>query len=514
MIWVFDLPVVRGTNRKNVPGSFTFLGTKHKAIHPIKKLPQVRERLYCSPVGHLWPNRYRPTRTNKMNQQMVPTEKFSPWSFCQSDRSRFINRLTGTCFVAVTWASFLSLVLMGLSSSGAPTIWTGAQMTFTKTALADPTQAVNQDRLTPNVWITRGNSQGLYNAKTETSFSHSSSPADTEWANGTTANYSSLSYSDWNTWAKGVNASPPSTVGVNAVLHLKSEDIYIDIKFTSWGSSLGGGGAFSYVRSTPATGNTPPSVSITNPTSGATFIAPANVTIQASASDSDGTVTNVQFFDGATSLGSVTSSPHQVVVGLAVGSHSLTAVASDNLGATTTSSPPVTVTVNTNAFPQVAITNPTNGAVLIAPATFTVQATASDDGSISQVQFFNNATPLATDTTFPYEVTITNLAAGAYTLAAVATDNLNATATNTISITVNDPPPPPVQITVNPIFQQGAFGFSFLTQTGFTYVVEFTTNLSPVNWLTLTNFIGDGSVAHVTDSTATNSGRYYRVGAH
>jgi hypothetical protein len=260
----------------------------------------------------------------------------------------------------------------------------------------------------------------LYNAKTESSFAHSLSPAGTQWANGTTANYSSLSYTDWNSWAKGVNASPPSTVGVNAVLHLVSEDIYIDIKFTSWGSGAGGGGAFSYVRSTPGTGNTPPSVSISSPT---------------------------------------------------------------------------------------------NGTVFTAPATFTVQATATDNGSISQVQFFNNSTFLAADTSFPYEVTITNLAAGAYTLAAVATDNLDATATNTINITVNQPPPPPVQITVNPTFQQGAFGFSFLTQTGFTYVVEFTTNLFPVNWLTLTNFIGDGSVAHVTDSAATNSGRYYRVGA-
>jgi hypothetical protein len=300
---------------------------------------------------------------------------------------------------------------------------------------------------------------------------------------------------------------------VNAVVHLKADNIYINIKFLSWDSS-GTGGGFSYTRSTPAVGNTPPSVTITNPASGAIFIAPANVTIQASASDSDGTVTNVQFFDGAASLSNVTSSPYQIVVGLAVGSHTLSAVATDNLGATTTSTPPVTVTVNTNALPQVEITNPTNGSVLIAPATFTVQASASDDGSIGQVEFFSNGTSLGVDAAFPYEVTITNLGAGAYSLTAVATDNLSARATNTISITVNEPPPPPIQIVVNPTFQPGSFGLSFLTQTGLVYTVEFTTNLNPVNWFTLTNFPGDGSVAHVTDSDATNSGRYYRVGAH
>src|SRR6185436_19788965 len=163
-----------------------------------------------------------------MNQQKLPTEKFLTPCLCQTHR--FLTRLRRRYIVLFQCGGYLSLVLGGLSSSAAPTIWTGPQTTFTKAANADPSQAANQDRLTPNVWITRGDDHGLYNAKTETSFSHFSSPADTEWANGTTANYSSLSYADWNTWAKSVNGSPPSTVGVNAVLHLKSEDIYIDIK--------------------------------------------------------------------------------------------------------------------------------------------------------------------------------------------------------------------------------------------------------------------------------------------
>jgi hypothetical protein len=145
--------------------------------------------------------------------------------------------------------ALLALVLAApLAGRAAATIWNGPVTLFSKAGGADPTQAVNQDRLTPNVWITRGGIQGLYNAKTESVFTQFFSPADTEWANGTTANYAALSYTDWNTWAKGVNPSPPSTVGVNAVLHLISDDIYLDIDFTSWSVS---GGGFAYQRSTP-----------------------------------------------------------------------------------------------------------------------------------------------------------------------------------------------------------------------------------------------------------------------
>src|SRR5262249_24925630 len=98
----------------------------------------------------------------------------------------------------------------------------------------------------------------------------------------------------------------------------------------------------------PPVTNSPPSVAITSPGNGASFIAPATITIQAAASDSDGSVTNVQFFDGATSLGNVSSSPFNLSVSLAVGPHALTAVASDNLGATKGTPLPVTVTVTTN----------------------------------------------------------------------------------------------------------------------------------------------------------------------
>lgn len=92
--------------------------------------------------------------------------------------------------------------------------------------------------------------------------------------------------------------------------------------------------------------NTAPSVSITAPTNGATFLAPATVAIDASASDTDGTVTNVEFFAGTNSLGSDPTGPaYSVSADLFPGPHVLTAVATDDDGLSTTSLP-VSITVS------------------------------------------------------------------------------------------------------------------------------------------------------------------------
>jgi hypothetical protein len=134
------------------------------------------------------------------------------------------------------------MLLFGGVVRGA-TVWTGSPITFTNTGGTD-----TQDHLTNNVWITRAALQGIFNIAQEGSFAHFLSPKDTAWADGTVANYGSLSYTDWDTWAKNIHGGPPSTVGVNAVMHLITDDIYLNVTFTSWGGSAGG---FAYSRSTP-----------------------------------------------------------------------------------------------------------------------------------------------------------------------------------------------------------------------------------------------------------------------
>jgi hypothetical protein len=141
------------------------------------------------------------------------------------------------------------LVCQGVSEcSAVPTIWTGPKITFSKAALADASLPKNQDRLTDNVWLTRGSGEGVYNAKTEASYIRFSSPTDTEWSFGTTAVIGSLTFE---AWRDAVNGSPPTSVGQDMVLHLITDDIFVDIKFLSWGQHPQSGGFFSYERSTP-----------------------------------------------------------------------------------------------------------------------------------------------------------------------------------------------------------------------------------------------------------------------
>lgn len=190
------------------------------------------------------------------------------------------------------------------------------------------------------------------------------------------------------------------------------------------------------------TTNTPPTVSISSPTNGAAFAGPANITINASASDtSPGTVSKVEFFNGATKLGEDLTSPYSFTwTNVAAGTYSLTAKATDNENATTTSST-VSITVNqANTPPTVSISSPSNGATFTAPASITINANAADTspGTVSKVEFFNGATKLGEDLTSPYTFTWTSVAAGTYTLTAKATDNGGATTTSTaVSVTVN-----------------------------------------------------------------------------
>jgi hypothetical protein len=101
----------------------------------------------------------------------------------------------------------------------------------------------------------------------------------------------------------------------------------------------------------PSGDTTPPTVSITSPSDGATVR--GTVKITASASDNVGVV-GVQFFGDRAALGDeVTTAPYSILVDTTTspdGSHAITAVARDAAGNRTTSTP-VTVTVANNTPP-------------------------------------------------------------------------------------------------------------------------------------------------------------------
>ena len=328
--------------------------------------------------------------------------------------------LMGLCFATVC----------GPVGSHAAAIWNGPTIAFVNPAGSDPTQAANQDRMTPDIWITRGSSEGIYNAAIENGFTRFFSPEDTAWSDGQLTNCASLSYVDWNTWAKVQHGGPPGTVGISAVVHLVSDDIYLSVTFTSWG---GIGGGFSYERSTATPGDQPPTVTITSPTNGASFSAPATIAITANASDSDGSVTNVSFFDGATLLGQTNNTPYSIAVTFAAGSHALTSVATDNGGLSTTSSVVNILVSATNPALSVTITNPPANSVLGNTDSITIGADARDtQGRITNVAFFDGAVLLRNITNSPYRFTTGQFAfaLGLHTLTAVVSDDIGAAATS------------------------------------------------------------------------------------
>jgi hypothetical protein len=144
-------------------------------------------------------------------------------------------------------------------AAAAQLVFTGLDYNFTKPNGADIDDPQFQDRLTQSVWLVRGDSQGLFNKKTETEW-NATSPQDTEWATyinnpGDTisaTNWASLDFDNWVDAYGGTGGGnlPTRLTGGNAVLHLIPEDIYLDVRFTSWaaGRDLEGAG-FSYLRS-------------------------------------------------------------------------------------------------------------------------------------------------------------------------------------------------------------------------------------------------------------------------
>ncbi|HEY8400576.1 MAG TPA: Ig-like domain-containing protein, partial [Cytophagaceae bacterium] len=286
---------------------------------------------------------------------------------------------------------------------------------------------------------------------------------------------------------------------------LSEGSYYITIEGVGYGSPLNTGyskyaslGYYEISGTIPisGTGNQLPTVSITAPGSGATYTAPASFTITATASDPDGSISKVEFYNGTTLLGTDNTSPYSYAwSGVVAGTYTLTAKTYDNSGAVSTSSS-VTITVTSgtssctapawnattiylgdaglgtgkgevvsynnreyrakwwtqnntpgtnsvwldlgacssqNQLPSVSITAPDNGATYTAPAGFTITATASDpDGSISKVEFYNGTTLLGTDNTSPYSYAWSNVSAGTYSLTAKAYDNSGGVQTSSV----------------------------------------------------------------------------------
>jgi hypothetical protein len=199
-------------------------------------------------------------------------------------------------------------------------------------------------------------------------------------------------------------------------------------------------GVPSVARMVTVSGNGAPTVTLTQPAGGASVTAPATVDLAANATDADGTVAKVEFFNGATKLGEDTTAPFAYTwTGVAAGTYTLTARATDNLGLSATSTAAaITVNATSNAAPTAAITAPSTGSIYPWHPTITIAATATDsDGTISRVEFFDGASLLGQDTSAPYSYRWKNAPSGAHALTVKAYDNRGLVTTSAaVNITV------------------------------------------------------------------------------
>lgn len=220
------------------------------------------------------------------------------------------------------------------------------------------------------------------------------------------------------------------------------------------------GGAFSSANlALHVAGSTPPTVTITSPADNSYVLSSNNLTILASASDSDGTIQRVEF--SYTPAGSSTpvvltdlTAPYSAMINAGTGPADLviTATAFDNSGGSSSDS--ITVHVAANILPIIGIISPVNEAYVPGLSMVTVEANAMDfDGTIAQVTFTytvpGTTVPITiTDNTEPYAITfqVTNGPAD-YTVTATATDNTGGSSSASVNFHIATNSAPVITIT-------------------------------------------------------------------
>jgi len=189
----------------------------------------------------------------------------------------------------------------------------------------------------------------------------------------------------------------------------------------------------------------PPTVAVTDPVAG-DYAEGSQVTLAATASDTDGSVLEVVFQVDGNTIDTLTTAPYSTVWNVTVGSHTITARAKDNDNLTASASVMITGVADgpVNAKPSAEITSPASGDNIAVGDSVVIAANASDtDGTISQVEFFVEGISIAVDTTSPYTTNWQAETAGNVVVSAVAKDNLAALSDSSfVTVTVGGDVPP------------------------------------------------------------------------
>ena len=293
--------------------------------------------------------------------------------------------------------------------------------------------------------------------------------------------------------------------------------------------------------------NAPPNVTLTTPTNNSVFATATTIALAANATDADGSVTNVEFFQGATKLGEDNTAPYQYNwTNPPAAVYSLTARATDNGGLITTSAP-VNITVGS---PPTTLRYEAETAV----RTGTISLGSNPGASAGQYLYMQG------DGTITWTVT-NSLGAGTYNLSigyflptsfGAKTQTLringgtgtsvvfnlpeNVWQAKTVAVLLNagvntiaiekdwgymyfdyielpiggSPPMAPVQIVSLNWSATTGFQFSFDVPTGVPYAVEAADSLDA--WTNLFSGIGQAGLETFTDTnTSSHTQRFYRL---
>lgn len=192
--------------------------------------------------------------------------------------------------------------------------------------------------------------------------------------------------------------------------------------------------------------NRPPTVSLTAPVAGNPLAAPAQITVSAVATDPDGSISKVLFFDKAVLVAEVTGNGGSqfttVHNNVGPGAHDYTALARDNLGRWSVSE---SVTVFVNGPASITLTSPVAGFSTSPGSNIQLGAQATHpSGTITEVEFFANGRHIGHGVavsggsyTFNWEDVPSNV----YSIYAVATDTAGVQSRSVArTITVNTAP--------------------------------------------------------------------------
>jgi hypothetical protein len=182
--------------------------------------------------------------------------------------------------------------------------------------------------------------------------------------------------------------------------------------------------------------NSAPVVNIKSPASNSQYKAPAEITIISEASDVDGSITRVEFYNGSNRIGEKTSPPYSFNWrNVGKGEYTITAVAYDNQGLKTTS-PAVKLSVkNGKRKPVISFAAPENEVLYTAPATIDLTLDAYDpDTAITKVEYYKGTTKIGESKSAPYSITLEISEEGTYNITAVASDDSDVLTTTPVLV--------------------------------------------------------------------------------